>query len=233
MAERVVTRHVVRSPRITKPLTLAVVSDLHDGPYADVLPALQGVDAILIAGDMINRHKPGYDYAIPFLKAAADIAPTFYSIGNHEWKAAERDAYWQEAVKCPVTVLHNRFVSFGEVVIGGLSSAPRKAVDASFLADMEKQEGFRLLLCHHPEYYKRYVAGHDIDLTLAGHAHGGQINLLNRGVYAPGQGVFPRWTHGAYFGGKLLVSRGMTNSSGAPRWGNPCEMILLELGPEE
>ena len=119
------------------------------------------------------------------------------------------------------------------MVLGGLSSAPRDKRDASFLADMAKQEGFRLLMCHHPEYYQAQVAGYDIELTVSGHAHGGQIQLLGRGLYAPGQGMLPKWTDGFYFDGRLLVSRGMTNSTRAPRLFNPCELILLHLKGSE
>ena len=97
------------------------------------------------------------------------------------------------------------------------------------MAIFAAQEGFRLLMCHHPEYYARYVKPYDIDLTLAGHAHGGQVQLFGQGLYSPGQGILPRLTHGFYEQGKLLVSRGMTNSARAPRINNPCELILLHL----
>ena len=75
------------------------------------------------------------------------------------------------------------------------------------------------------------MSGRDIDLTLAGHAHGGQIQIAGHGLYAPGQGLFPKLTHGLYDGGKLLVSRGMTNGAKPriPRIGNPCELIILNL----
>ncbi|MBQ7306303.1 MAG: hypothetical protein IJW85_08850 [Clostridia bacterium] len=73
---------------------------------------------------------------------------------------------------------------------------------------------------------------HDIDLTLSGHAHGGQVRLFGRGLFAPGQGILPRLTSGWYFDRRLLVSRGLTNSAGAPRINDPCELILLHLKGE-
>lgn len=222
-----VVHHTVSSRKIPSPLTFAVVSDLHNGPYAHILPHLQGVDAILITGDLVNRHRKGFANAVRFLEDAPEIAPTFYSIGNHEWKFKERAAYWPHVERSRARVLDNEYVHFQGVVLGGLSSA--KAPDPSFLADFAAQDGFRLLMCHHPEYYARYVKPHAVDLTLAGHAHGGQVQILGRGLYAPGQGILPRLTHGFYDGGRLLVSRGMTNSARAPRISNPCELILLHL----
>ena len=84
-------------------------------------------------------------------------------------------------------------------------------------------------MCHHPEWYEPYVQSFGLDLTVAGHAHGGQVNLFGHGLYAPGQGLFPRLTCGFYDNGHLLVNRGMTNACGLPRFGNPCEMLLLRL----
>ncbi|MBQ3816071.1 MAG: metallophosphoesterase, partial [Clostridia bacterium] len=58
--------------------------------------------------------------------------------------------------------------------------------------------GFHILLCHHPEYWEPLVHGRRIELTVSGHAHGGQWRIFGRGVYAPGQGLFPRYTSGLY-----------------------------------
>jgi predicted MPP superfamily phosphohydrolase len=127
-----------------------------------------------------------------------------------------------------VTVLDNRYEIFGGIALGGLSSA-RKAPDTAFLKEMACREEFQLLMCHHPEYYRRYVQPFGLDLTVAGHAHGGQVRIGAQGLYAPGQGILPRLTSGFYFGGRLLVSRGVTNATWAPRIHCACEVIMLHL----
>ena len=50
-------------------------------------------------------------------------------------------------------------------------------------------------------------------------------------MYAPGQGLFPKLTHGLHDGGKMLISRGMTNAAKPriPRINNPCELIIINL----
>lgn len=229
MTRRLITEMTVASEKILEPLTLAVVSDLHNGDYQDVLPVLAHTDAILIVGDLVDRHRGGYERAVRFLHDAPDVAPTFYAIGNHERKFKQRTAYWPHVESSRVTVLDNRFTPFRGILLGGLSSAERGGVDAGFLAEADGDPAFKLLMCHHPEYFTRYVQEHDVDLTVAGHAHGGQVQLMGRGLYSPGQGLLPRWTHGFYFDGRLLVSRGMTNSANLPRVSNPCELILLKL----
>ena len=230
---REINHVTVRSPRITQPMTLAVAADLHDGPFGDVLPALEGCDAILIPGDLVDRHSGGYANALGFLDAAAKIAPVFYAIGNHEWKHPAYGAYWPQVQARDVTVLDDAFIPFGGIMLGGLSSRKNPKEAAPFVAQMAARPEFRLLMCHHPEYYAGHVGPYDIDLTLAGHAHGGQVRLGQQGLYAPGQGPLPKLTSGFYNGGRLLVSRGMTNATWAPRIHCRCEMIILHLEGED
>lgn len=230
---RRISRYKVSSPLIPLPLDLAVVTDLHNGIYKDVLPVLKNCHAILVVGDLVNRHKDGYERVLSFLEDAPRCAPTFFSIGNHERKDQQMVAIWPALRDSRVTLLDNAFVNFQGIVLGGFSSAVKKKPDGSFLPVMMERPGFHLLMCHHPEYYFRYVKGHRVELTLSGHAHGGQVQIRGQGLYAPGQGCFPKLTHGFYDNGHLLVSRGMTNSAGLPRWNNPCELVLLHLSPGE
>lgn len=221
----------VHSPKITHPLTFAVCPDFHNGKVSPVLKACQGVDAILIVGDLVDRHAKrtnGYDNAVRFLNEAPDIAPTFYSIGNHERLLPRRGEYWPHVGASRVTVLDNSFVEFGGIVMGGLTSR-KDGPENAWLSGMAAQEGFKLLMCHHPEYFQQHIASFDIELTLAGHAHGGQVRLGKQGLFAPGQGILPKLTSGFYFDDRLLVSRGVTNATWAPRIHCACEIIMLHL----
>ena len=67
----------------------------------------------------------------------------------------------------------------------------------------------------------------------AGKQAGPRLGPARRGLYAPGQGLFPRLTDGLYGDGKMLLSRGMTNGAKPriPRINNPCELIILTLEP--
>ena len=99
-----------------------------------------------------------------------------------------------------------------------------------WLDSFEHSGMFRILLCHHPEYWPRYLRKRSIDLVLSGHAHGGQIRLFGRGLYAPGQGIFPRYTSSVHEG-RLVVSRGLANTTVIPRLFNPPEIVYVELSP--
>ena len=67
--------HTIRSPKIPRPLTLAVAADLHSGPFDDVMEDFRASDAILVPGDLVNRHRRGYAEAVRFLREAPDAAP--------------------------------------------------------------------------------------------------------------------------------------------------------------
>lgn len=223
---------------VRRPWRIAQISDLHDRPGEAVLAALRAAppDLIAVTGDLFNR-LANARHAPAFLRGAAAVAPTFYSLGNHErleaGDAARIAAYG-------VTLLDNAAVRLDELTIGGLSSgfgdAPqgnRKRTpppDLTFLEAFAAMDGFKLLLCHHPEYYPRYIRDRAVNLTLAGHAHGGQWRLGGRGLFAPGQGLFPAYSGGLYEG-RLIVSRGLSNTAPVPRFGNPTELVWITLTP--
>ena len=232
--KRILTSYTFRTDRIDTPLRFAVAADLHSDAFDDVLEEFSRCDAVLIPGDLVDRHRKNNENALRFLRTVPEIVPVFYSIGNHERKFRHREEYMRKVAESKATLLDNESVLFHGVRIGGLSSTAG-IPDEAFLDRFEKEDGYRLLLCHHPEKYRDYVAGRDIDLTLCGHAHGGQIQICGRGLYAPGQGLFPKLTHGLHDGGKMLISRGMTNGAKPriPRICNPCELIILNLEQAE
>jgi predicted MPP superfamily phosphohydrolase len=95
----------------------------------------------------------------------------------------------------------------------------------------ENQTGFTLLLSHRPDFFAEY-ANNNIDLTLTGHAHGGQFRIpFIGGLYAPGQGLFPTYDSGLYKkdSSQMIVSRGIGNSSFPFRFNNRPEIILVKL----
>ena len=232
--KRKLTEYTFRTDKTGRSLRFAVAPDIHSSPFEDVLGEFTRCDAVLLPGDLADRHRRNNENAERFLRTVPESVPVFYSVGNHERKFRNREAYFRLVRESKVTLLDNESVRFDGICIGGLSSA-KGVPDKAFLDRFEREEGFRLLLCHHPETWRDYVDGRDIDLTLCGHAHGGQIQLFGHGLYAPGQGLFPKLTDGLYGGGRMLLSRGMTNGAKPriPRIGNPCELIILTLEPEE
>ena len=230
---RLRVHYTVRSRKIPRKMTFAVAADLHTAHFDDVMPDFRAADAVLVPGDLVNRHRDGFQEAARFLKEVPKAAPVFYSLGNHEQLCAFREEWMKTVAESGAVLLDDRSVPFKGIRIGGLSSRPYGDPCREFLDGFEREGEFKLLMCHHPEIWRDEVRGRDIDFTVCGHAHGGQIQICGRGLYAPGQGLFPKLTHGMHDGGKMVISRGMTDSTRVPRINNPYELILLHLEPEE
>lgn len=236
-----IQRYSLSGP-VSKPLNIALVADLHDRDGSAILSSLttEKPDIIAIAGDLTNN-LPGTKEGFPaFISACSRIAPTFYALGNHEFSFTEADIAL--ARESGAVVLVDEYVSLGSVCIGGLTSRTRPArlshrrktvpPRLDWLSDLERQSGFKILINHHPEYYRPYLKERDIDLILSGHAHGGQMRFFGRGLFAPGQGVLPRYTKGIY-DGRLVVSAGLANTvRWLPRWGNPTELVYIKINPQ-
>lgn len=225
--------------------TIAVTADLHsrDGQQAVELLTELKPDIICAPGDIFqetDRYSVRECFnqnGLTFLTKCRKIAPVYFSLGNHERGMTEENrAILADA---GILLLDNAWTSYRSMCIGGLSSGYGSGVpkqkntpppDVAFVKKFAMQDGFKLLLCHHPEYWPAYIRETDIDLTLSGHAHGGQwqIPFTNQGIYAPGQHLFPKYTSGVYEN-RLAISRGMANTVCIPRFFNPREMLLLEL----
>jgi len=224
---RMLTAYPHHTGKLTKPVRLAVVSDLHNEPYEDLFPMIEAADAILVPGDITNRYRQKWNRGVQFLKEAAQRKPTFFSLGNHERRQKQYAEIMEAAEKSGAEVLVNRFVTLGELCIGGWYD-PEIVEVPDMLDDFEKQPGVKVLLSHKPEWYPPFLQERNIDLIVSGHAHGGQIRIGDYGVYAPGQGLLPRYTKGVV-DGRMIISAGAGNPARMPRWGNPCEVLMITL----
>ena len=242
------------------PFTIALLSDLHDSPFGEIAASLgrSRPDVICVAGDFVNAKRcdrehaaAGSRYILPFFEMCASAAPTFVSLGNHEWMLSGEDFDLIRATGA--LVLDDRYVEYRNCAIGGLTSSmvtqfrhrvteagmrdrfpypyaagitSRLTPDLDWMEEFGSFPGPRVLLCHHPEYYEPYLRSRGLTLVLSGHAHGGQIRLFGRGLYAPGQGFLPKFTDGVRFR-RLVISRGLANTSVVPRVFDPPEIVYI------
>ena len=114
--------------------SIALLTDFHNSDPTPIIASLEqhSPELICIAGDIIVGKRPEGDvsplntqeHVLPFLQACASIAPTFLSLGNHEWMLDENDLSALSSTS--VTVLDNSFstaaVNGENIVIGGLTS---------------------------------------------------------------------------------------------------------------
>ncbi len=233
-------------------IRFCLVADLHSKNYKKCLEAVNKLapDMILCAGDILerldgyrdNENKNGFE----FLEKAAKIAPTYYSYGNHELFGGSKDRCrfgsgnkqitpenFKKLKDTGVKILDDQYITVENFHIGGLSSGlyenNNNVPNLDFVEEFSSLDGYKILMSHHPEYYEKYLKTKDIDLVLSGHAHGGQWRIFGKGIYAPQQGLFPKYTSGIHEN-RLIVSRGVANSvAPLPRIFNPCEIVVVEI----
>jgi len=230
------------------PCKIAFLSDTHNSKWEPIAKATASVcpDVICIAGDIFGGNRRSsleeQENIMPLLRACCDIAPVFCSVGKHEWFLTPEDADIIRSLG--VCLLDNSWTEQQGMIIGGFTSELTQSsricrargeayrpLDLTeqmnaWLDAFASQEGYKLLLCHHPEYYAKYLQGRAIDLVLSGHAHGGQWRFFGRGIFSPDQGLFPELTSGVH--GNLIISRGLSNLKFIPRINNPREVICIE-----
>ena len=240
MAKLKKTEYVITSEKLERPIRIALASDLHDGAKAAIdgaaMLSADTPDLLCIVGDLYEsppRNPFSVKHALRFLEGLPKGLPVIYCRGNHD--ESRHEEIDRALFAIGATELEQGSVSLCGIRIGGLRSAlyRGKVPDLAFLDAFEKEEGFKLLLCHHPEYYPLYIKERKgIDLTLSGHAHGGQWKLFGLPIFAPGQGLFPKYVSGLLDDERLLVGRGMHNSVRIPRIGVPTELVYLTIRPK-
>ena len=121
-----------------------------------------------------------------------------------------------------------------ELYLIRLRNISKEAADIKKRAAEKEGLLFSVLLAHRPEYISEYLK-YDYDLILSGHAHGGQWRFppFNNGLYAPGQGLFPKYAGGLYkfkdSESIFIVSRGLSyQSTKIPRLFNPPELVVID-----
>lgn len=243
-----VTRFTVSgAPEAFSGFKIAQISDLHNAEFGtdnqkliDILKS-EAPDAIVITGDLIDARRTNTEIAESFARRCMEIADCYYVPGNHEARLGDTyDAFESALIADGVNVLRNGSVRIRKEmdaihIIGVDDPAFAKASDAITNLDAALEalssDDFTILLAHRPELIDEYSKW-GIDLVLSGHAHGGQIRLPGiGGLYAPGQGFFPRYTSGNYTVGdtEMIVSRGIGNSAFPLRVNDRPEVVIVTL----
>lgn len=246
-----------RLPKKFDGFKIVHLSDLHQKRYGKNQSILvgevrkQSPDFIAVTGDLIDARTSGLEPGITLIEQLMKVAPVYYVTGNHEGKM-EGYSFWLEKVKnMKVHLLQGERVKITREdeyiyllgiddpeVTDGYGEGKEVAIAAeksirSVVEELE-EEPYKILLSHRPELFPIYCK-YGLDLTLSGHAHGGQIRLpLVGGIFAPGQGIFPKYTTGEYVkkNTHMVVSRGLGPTIFPTRLFNHPEIVVVTLKPQ-
>jgi predicted MPP superfamily phosphohydrolase len=194
-------------------------------------------DLVCLTGDFMTMEGSGTPGALAeALEPLRPVAARCFAIfGNHDHEAPRevRAALAANGIRLLSDEEATVATAAGAVQILGADHRFREGASAlrALLERHPRRDGhLRLLLLHDPLRFRDVPAG-EVDLTLSGHTHGGQLGLVSFGLdwtvlsrsRWPDHGLFARGTS------RLYVHRG-TGFYGFPlRIGVPGEASLLEL----
>lgn len=241
------TFYEIKNENFPENVRIVNVSDLHLREFGenninlineiDVL----NPDIIVVVGDLNIQGNPDYHVATDFLTNLKEVAPVYYSYGNHEFSEVlfNKDSKIKEDIKkTGVTLLQNSYVDVevkgAKLSIGGFCVRPENFHDNTddFMKKFLKADGYKILLCHHVECFEEKMTPYPVNLAFTGHAHGGQMILPFVGpLYSPDQGMFPKLTEGMHdlLGSTVIINRGLGNSHKMPRFYNNPEIVTVDI----
>lgn len=236
------------------------LSDLHSkefGRYNNKLLEVilnEKPDIVVATGDLIDSSMKRIDNIVYFLATVNNSIPVFYIPGNNEMRCKKLNEILHKLKVNNISVLDNEIktikirstivnilglvenrVDDGELFYEKIKSKYESDKSSYLLNRLEKMNGVKILLSHYPENYEAnediYYSKYKFDIMFAGHAHGGQFILpFIGGLFAPGQGILPKYYSGMYGKeNKLVVSRGLGNSGFPLRLFNRPNIVVVDI----
>jgi hypothetical protein len=225
-------------------LRLLQLSDIHLSPFLSEQEFARAVDManelrphlMLVTGDLISVHGDPLDACLRQIARLRSDAGTLGCLGNHEIYAGVEDYAVDQAARLGIPLLRDRTRRFrfgnAQINIAGVDYQ-RMSWSDHYLEGAEKllaPGSLNILLQHNPDVFPT-AARQGWDLTLAGHTHGGQVNveILHHNLniarfYTP-------YVRGLYRSGRsaIYVTRGIGTIGMPARIGAAPEISLLRL----
>lgn len=241
-----------RLPKAFEGFRVAQLSDIHIGPfmsaaeirkYADIANRLKA-DLIVLTGDFLTWDAKTENAAVQALASLKAPFGVFGCLGNHELWTDTEDSITRLFAAAGIRILRQQgaaIQSNGETLnLLGVDFQSRRGMGShkeglvrTYLRGIEPlimPDRVNILLSHNPNTFDR-AAELGIDLSLAGHTHGGQVTLefIHPGL-SPSRLITPYvsgWFEKA--GAQLYVNRGIGTIAVPIRIGAPPEITVFEL----
>ncbi|GHU63421.1 phosphoesterase [Clostridia bacterium] len=242
----------ISTNKINNRIKLALITDLHACDYGtgqyELIRSIEEEkpDVILLCGDIFDD-KIMPNHTIELLEGVASKYPCYYVTGNHEFWSDRvdefKDIFRSFGVKVLTGTSEILEIADEKVQISGIDDPDTDRYSSKALSYEEQMEGlktslepgmFTIMMSHRPERITELLSLNP-ELVVSGHAHGGQWRIpyiLENGLYAPHQGIFPKYTNGIYHFGdtKLIVSRGLARETTiVPRIFNRPELVMITI----
>jgi hypothetical protein len=248
-----VTAQTIRLPRLPRAFEgfrICQLSDIHIGPFMPAeeirkyvaIANAQKPEMIALTGDFVTFDPNTQQAAVDALRGLRAPFGVYGSLGNHDAWAGVEDSITELFQQTGVRILRAANVPIADRgdsfnLIGVDFQSPRRFGPSPpvkrLLGNIEgivDRDRVNILLSHNPDTFDRAVEL-GIDLSLAGHTHGGQAALeFISPEIAPSRLVTPYvagWFHQP--GGQLYVNRGIGTIFIPIRIGAPPEITIYTL----
>lgn len=242
-----ITRYQIVSPKLEQSYTVVVIADLQAGSLGDyerrALETARDIEAdvILWAGDYLQTHdRDLYRQRAEQLAGwirELDFEPRLgsYAVqGNVDWTDHWTSIFEGQPVRC-FTATDSVDVAPDLQLIGLSAAESSRSSRGNALPEVAPapSDRFQIVLGHHPDFMKY----HPGDLLVAGHTHGGQVQLPGYGPLLNPSSVSKTLAAGGLFprdDRHLLISRGIGVERGAApplRFNCRPEIVVVELVP--
>lgn len=230
-------------------LKIVFVGDFHVKPYQKnrlkyVVKQInaQHPDLILSAGDFVSGHHP--KQSLPIEEIAKELANLkskygFYTVlGNHDW--------WQGGEKIQKVLEKNGIIVLGNenrklningktLYITGVEDMGTRQVD--LVKALKNVNRPTILLTHTPDSFPfvtdiaNFKITGKVDLTLAGHTHGGQVNLPFIGALIVPSSYGKKYAKGLVNENdkKIFITKGIGTSILPVRFNCVPEIVVIDF----
>lgn len=244
----VISEYTYKNKKIPKEFnnfTIIHISDLHETLFGenqcDIMKKIKSINPniIVMTGDMLDKEE--FSNALTLINKCVKICPVYFVEGNHEYVSKSKVDFYLAMIDAGVNIIDNRKATIticnqninlcGCAMHTGIKT---KKDFANITKKIQKlnlnKNEFNIMLLHRPEFIN-FLSNFNIDLIFSGHAHGGQWRFLNKGIYAPQQGIFPKYTSGIHKEKDTteIISRGLGNKTIYPRINNYPEIVVCKL----
>lgn len=224
-------------------LRLVQLSDIHLSPFLSRTELRRCVDmanetkahVALVTGDLITGSYDPVEGCLDELKRLRSDAGTFGCLGNHEAYIKAESYVKEHGARRDIQFLRSEHVNlrFGHTNLN-LAGVDYQRMRRPYLTRAQsllKPGEFNLLLSHNPDVFP-VARAQGWNLTLAGHTHGGQVNveILEQDLNLVRAFVTP-YVYGLYQEGNssIFVTRGIGTVGVPARIGAPPEVALIRL----
>jgi hypothetical protein len=229
-------------PKDLRGLRFVQISDIHMGDFFSATDLARAIgaanelraDLAFVTGDLITTKWDPLDACLREVAKLRASSGVWGCLGNHEMHARVENYTTAKALELDIRFLRHQAVplTFGQSRINlvGVDHQRRVRPYLERVEELVTPDVFNLLLSHNPDVFP-VAARKSFDLTLAGHTHGGQINLAVAGANLNIADLATPYTKGFYAlaGSSLYVNSGLGTIGVPVRIGAPPEITLIRL----